>query len=82
MIAVIHDSLNKHFLTPYGCEWVYTYNFKRRVEKTVVFDNCYAGRLLCTPARKELHLERYNFLNEVDGSLNLFMIQNHNNINI
>lgn len=61
-IMVMFDSLNRNLLPEYGCDWTRLPNFQRLAEKTVVFDNCYAGSLPCMPARRELHTGRYNFL--------------------
>lgn len=61
-IMVLFDSLNRHFLPNYGCDWTIMPNFKRLEEKTMVFDRFYAGSLPCMPARRELHTGRYNFL--------------------
>jgi arylsulfatase A-like enzyme len=69
---IMFDSLNKHFLPPYGCEWVQAPNFKRLAEKSVVFDNCYAGSLPCMPARRELHTGRNNFLHRSWGPIEPF----------
>ena len=35
-IMVMFDSLNRHMLPPYGCEWVKAPNFERAAAKTVV----------------------------------------------
>lgn len=61
-IMLMFDTLNLRMLSSYGCDWTVTPNFKRLSEKTVTFDNCYAGSLPCMPARRELHTGRYNFL--------------------
>jgi len=61
-IMVMFDSLNRHMLPPYGCDWVYAPNFKRLAERTVKFTNNYGGSMPCMPARRELHTGRYNFL--------------------
>lgn len=66
------DSLNRHFLPTYGCDWVHAPNFKRLAEKTVIFDNCYAGSLPCMPARREIHTGRYNFLHRSWGPMEPF----------
>ena len=66
------DSLNKHFLQPYGCDWTSTPNFKRLAEKTVKFENCYVGSLPCMPARRELHTGRTNFLHRSWGPIEPF----------
>ena len=28
-IMIMYDSLNRHMLAPYGCNWTHTENFKR-----------------------------------------------------
>lgn len=61
-IMVLFDSLNRHFLPNYGCEWTKLPNFIRLGEHSVTFDNFYAGSMPCMPARRELHTGRYNFL--------------------
>ncbi|MFK7803777.1 MAG: sulfatase [Anaerolineae bacterium] len=61
-IFVMFDTLNRHMLPPYGCEWTHAPNFQRLAKKTVTFDNCYVGSMPCMPARRELHTGRYNFL--------------------
>jgi arylsulfatase A-like enzyme len=68
----MYDSLNRAMLEPYGCDWTKTPNFKRLAERTVTFDNCYAGSLPCMPARRELHTGRYNFLHRSWGPLEPF----------
>ena len=61
-IFVMFDTLNRHMLSPYGCDWVHTPNFERLAQKSVTFENCYVGSMPCMPARRELHTGRYNFL--------------------
>ncbi len=61
-IMVMFDTLNRHYLPCYGCDWTHAPNFRRLAEKTCVFDNCYVGSMPCMPARRELHTGRYNFL--------------------
>ena len=68
-IMVMFDSLNRHMLPPYGYRDIVAPNFERLAEKTVVFDNCYAGSLPCMPARREIHTGRYNFLHRSWGPL-------------
>lgn len=72
LIMLMFDSLNKHLLEPYGCDWTKTPNFQRLAERAVTFDNCYAGSLPCMPARRELHTARYNFLHRSWGPLEPF----------
>ena len=71
-IMVMFDSLNRRFLEPYGAKETITPNFRRLAEKSVCFDNCYAGSLPCIPARRELHTGRYNFLHRSWGPLEPF----------
>lgn len=68
-IMVMFDSLNRHMLPPYGCNWVHAPNFQRLAERTVTFDNCYVASMPCMPARRELHTGRYNFLHRSWGPL-------------
>lgn len=71
-IMVMFDSLNKHMLPNYGCDWTHAPNFKRLGEKTVTFENSYVGSLPCMPARRELHTGRYNFLHRSWGPMEPF----------
>ena len=71
-IMVMFDSLNRHMLPPYGCDWVHAPNFRRLAEKTAVFDRCYVGSMPCMPARRELHTGRYNFLHRSWGPIEPF----------
>lgn len=68
-IMLMFDTLNKHFLSPYGCEWIKTPNFDRLMKKTVAFDRCYAGSLPCMPARRDLQTGRLNFLHRSWGPI-------------
>ena len=71
-ILVLFDTLNRHMLPPYGCEWVHAPNFQRLAEQTATFDNCYIGSMPCMPARRELHTGRYNFLHRSWGPIEPF----------
>jgi len=71
-VMVMFDSLNRHFLSPYGCDWTHTPNFKRLAEKTVTFTSCFVGSMPCMPARREIHTGRYNFLHRSWGPLEPF----------
>lgn len=71
-IMVMFDSLNRHMLPPYGCDWVKAPNFERLAARAVTFDNCYIGSAPCIPARRELHTGRYNFLHRSWGPLEPF----------
>jgi arylsulfatase A-like enzyme len=71
-IMVMFDSLNRHMLPPYGCDWVHAPNFQRLAGRSVTFDNAYVGSMPCIPARRELHTGRYNFLHRSWGPLEPF----------
>lgn len=71
-IMLMFDTLNRRMLNPYGCDWTITPNFQRLAERTVTFENCYAGSMPCMPARRELHTGRYNFLHRSWGPLEPF----------
>ncbi|HUV08862.1 MAG TPA: sulfatase [Spirochaetia bacterium] len=71
-IMVMFDSMNRHMLPPYGCDWVAAPSFARLAREAVTFDNCYAGSLPCMPARRELHTGRYNFLHRSWGPIEPF----------
>jgi arylsulfatase A-like enzyme len=71
-IMVMFDSLNRHMLPNYGCDWIKAPNFTRLEQNSVVFDNNYAGSLPCMPARRELHTGRYNFLHRSWGPIEPF----------
>ena len=66
-IMVMYDSLNRHMLPNYGCDWTLAPNFKRLSERVVTFDNHYVGSMPCIPARRELHTGRHNFLHRSWG---------------
>ncbi|MFI7063117.1 sulfatase [Kribbella sp. NPDC050124] len=68
-VMVMYDSLNRRMLPPYGAESVHAPNFSRLAERSVTYDNCYAGSMPCMPARRELHTGRYNFLHRSWGPL-------------
>ncbi len=71
-IVLMYDSLNRHMLPPYGCDWVQAPNFARLGERSVTFDNAYVGSMPCMPARRELHTGRYNFLHRSWGPIEPF----------
>jgi arylsulfatase A-like enzyme len=66
---VMYDSLNRHMLPPYGCDWVHAPNFARLAQRSLVFENSYVGSMPCMPARRELHTGRYNFLHRSWGPM-------------
>jgi arylsulfatase A-like enzyme len=69
---LMFDSLNRHMLPPYGCDWTVAPNFARLAEKTVVFDRSYVASMPCMPARRELHTGRYNLLHRSWGPIEPF----------
>ncbi|WP_249522961.1 sulfatase [Modestobacter marinus] len=71
-IVLMFDSLNRHMLPPYGDTFVDAPNFARLAERTVTFDDFYAGSMPCLPARREMHTGRYNFLHRSWGPLEPF----------
>lgn len=71
-IMVMYDSLNRHLLETYGCDWTITPNFRRLAERCVQFESSYVGSMPCMPARRELHTGRYNFLHRSWGPLEPF----------
>jgi arylsulfatase A-like enzyme len=71
-IMVMFDSLNRHLLPPYGCDWTHAPNFSRLAQRTVGFSNSYIGSMPCMPARRELHTGRYNFLHRAWGPIEPF----------
>ena len=63
-IMIMFDSLNRHMLNSYGCDWTITPNFARLAEKTVVFDNCFVGSLPCMPAKESCIQDDITFCTE------------------
>jgi arylsulfatase A-like enzyme len=61
-IFVLFDSLNRHMLPPFDCDWVHAPNFERLAARSLTFENSYVGSMPCMPARRDLHTGRYNFL--------------------
>ncbi|MDF2724965.1 MAG: sulfatase [Paenibacillus sp.] len=71
-IMIMFDTLNRHMLPPYGCDWIHAPNFSRLAERSVTFDSCYVGSMPCMPARREMHTGRYNFLHRSWGPIEPF----------
>lgn len=71
-IMVMFDSLNRHMLPPYGCDWTHAPNFTRLAARTVTFDRSYVCSMPCMPARRDLHTGRPNFLHRSWGPLEPF----------
>ncbi|MGV3652499.1 MAG: sulfatase, partial [Devosia sp.] len=71
-IFVLFDTLNRHYLEPYGGSAVPTPNFRRLAERSITFDRHYVGSLPCMPARRDLMTGRLNFLHRSWGPLEPF----------
>lgn len=52
-IILLFDSLNKHYLPPYGDVITQAPNFQRLAAHAVTFNNSYVGSMPCMPARRE-----------------------------
>jgi arylsulfatase A-like enzyme len=72
VIMVMFDSLNRHFLPNFGCDWTHAPNFTRLGERAVTFDNSYICSMPCMPARRDFHTGRPNFLHRSWGPLEPF----------
>lgn len=71
-VMVMFDSLNRHMLPPYGCDWTHAPNFQRLAERSAAFDQSYVCSMPCMPARRDLHTGRPNFLHRSWGPLEPF----------
>ena len=71
-ILLMFDSLNRHMLPPYGCDWVHAPNFARLAQRSATFDNSYICSMPCMPARRDLHTGRPSFLHRSWGPLEPF----------
>jgi len=71
-IVILSDSLNRHFLPPYGNSWVIAPNLGRFAERSVTFDNHWIGSAPCMPARRDMLTGRLNFLERGWGGVEPF----------
>lgn len=71
-VMLMFDSVNRHMLSAYGCDWTQTPNFARLAKRAATFDRAYVGSMPCMPARRELHTGRPNFLHAPWGALEPF----------
>jgi len=71
-IVVTFDSLNRHCLPPYGCDWVHAPNFTRLAQRSVRFDTSYVCSMPCMPARRDFLTGRPNFLHRSWGPMEPF----------
>jgi arylsulfatase A-like enzyme len=66
---LMFDSLNRHMLPPYGCDWTHAPNFARLAERSTTFNRSYVCSMPCMPARRDLHTGRPNFLHNAWGPI-------------
>lgn len=71
-IVLMFDSLNRHMLPPYGCDWTKAPNFERLAERSATFTRSYVCSMPCMPARRDFHTARPNFLHRSWGPLEPF----------
>jgi arylsulfatase A-like enzyme len=71
-IVVMFDTLNRHMLPAYGCDWTKMPNFQRLAGRTVTFDRSYVCSMPCMPARRDFHTGRPNFLHRSWGPIEPF----------
>ena len=71
-IMLMFDSLNRHMLPPYGCDWTHAPNFARLAQRSLCFDTSYICSMPCMPARRDWHTGRPNFLHRSWGPLEPF----------
>jgi len=71
-IVVMFDTLSRHYLPPYGNDWVHAPNFQRLADRAVTFDTSYVCSMPCMPARRDYHTGRPNFLHRSWGPLEPF----------
>ena len=82
-VMVMFDSLNRHFLPPYGPEGrpdgtapafpaIHAPNFTRLARRALTFENSYVCSMPCMPARRDLHTGRPNFLHRSWGPIEPF----------
>ncbi len=62
VILILIDSLNRHYLSPYGCRRVKTPNIEALASRGVTFTNHFIGSAPCMPARREIMTGRQEFL--------------------
>lgn len=72
-ILVMFDSLNRHWLEPYGGEnGVPTPNFRRLAAKSIRMETSYVCSMPCMPARRDLQTGRPGFLHRGWGPMEPF----------
>ncbi|MEM1011639.1 MAG: sulfatase [Planctomycetota bacterium] len=68
-VVVMFDSLNRHFLSPYGAAWTRTPNFARLARRARTYDRSYVCSMPCMPARRDMHTGRPSFMRRGWGPL-------------
>lgn len=71
-VFVLFDSLNRHYLGPYGGTDVPTPNFDRLAQRTAVFEQHHVGSMPCMPARRDMMTGRLSFLHRSWGPIEPF----------
>ena len=66
-IFLLFDSLNRHYLPPYGHPWVQAPNFTRLAGRCATFERSYVCSMPCMPARRDILTGRPNFLHRPWG---------------
>ena len=72
VLLILIDSLNRHYLSCYGNDWVKTPNMQRLADRGIVFDNHFIGSAPSIPARRDLFAGRQEFLWRGWGNLEPF----------
>ncbi|WP_018930645.1 sulfatase [Gracilibacillus lacisalsi] len=72
VIQVMFDTLKRNALNAYEASDIQTPNFDRLQQKTVQFNQFFAGSLPCMPARRDMQTGRYNFLHRGWGPMEPF----------
>jgi arylsulfatase A-like enzyme len=71
-VVIMLDSVNRHFMSAYGNKLAETPNLERLQQKSIVFDNHWAGSLPCVPARRDMFTGRLHFLERNWGPIEPF----------
>jgi len=69
VICILLDSLNRHFLSIYGNDWVRTPNLDALARRSLVFDQHYIGSAPTMPGRRDPWTGDWEFLWRPWGSL-------------
>ena len=72
VILILIDSLNRHYVSSYGCQTVKTPNIGELASRGVTFTNHFIGSAPCMPARREIMSGRQEFVWRGWGHLESF----------